>query len=403
MKRMIKIAQQVEVRGRAGALDRIEVPPERAGSIQGRWWLLFSAWWILQILVVANARYLGMRLWGDEVSWVDALKASTLNYGTWALITVAAFFLAQRFPLSGKQRGRDLMVHLGAAITFVFIKVSSAALVAPHVSWLTEISLRDRLIFEAPNHALFYLLYLGAALAVVYYRRARDGEVLASRLEAQLARAELLLFRAQLNPHFLFNTLHAIAELMHRDLDAADRMVARLGELLREALRTEQAQMVRLDEELNFLRAYVDLEKLRYGDRLTVAWNIDPEVRDALVPSFVLQPLVENAIRHGLAPRRGPGLLEITATATGDDLYLRVCDNGAGFRLGAATRGTGVGLANTQARLERLYGAAHRLEVDSPDGGGTSVMVVLPLAFTAAESEVEALTGLRPDPAIQCV
>ncbi len=347
--------------------------------------MLFCAWWVLQILVVANGRYLGMRLWGESVSWGEASKSATFSYGAWAVISILAFLLVQRFPFSRECLGRNLLIHVGAAVCFVFVKVGSSALVAPHVEWLTEISWRDRLIYEAPNHALYYLLLLGAALGIVYYRRARDDDVLASRLEAQLARAELLLLRAQLNPHFLFNTLNAIAELMHRDVEQADRMVARLGELLREALRPDQAQLIPLAEELAFLRAYLEIEDVRFGDRLCISWNIDPGIRNALVPSFVLQPLVENAIRHGLAPRRVEGLLEIRANAADGNLHLQVRDNGVGLRASVETRGMGVGLANTRERLEKLYGRLHTFAIVSRPEGGVCVLLILPLRFKHPE------------------
>lgn len=362
-------------------------PARLPGRAFGRagWWLVFWALWGLQTLVVANGRYLGMKLWGETVSWTDAFKSSLLNYGAWALISIVAFMLVRHFPFGRPHLVRNLLVHLAAAIVLVLARVAISAVVAPHVDWLTDISLRDRLVYEAPSFALYYLLLLGAASAIIYYRQARDAELLASRLEAQLANAELLLLRSQLNPHFLFNTLHSIAALMHRDVDEADRMIARLGDLLRAALMGGQVQMVPLEEELDFARAYLEIEQVRYGNQLAISWDVDPAAHGALVPSFILQPVLENAIKHGLAPRRTGGLLEITAAIEDRNLRLQVRDDGVGLRARAETRGTGIGLANTRARLEKLYGDTHRLTLSSPSGGGTVVTLSVPLRLTAAD------------------
>jgi LytS/YehU family sensor histidine kinase len=185
----------------------------------------------------------------------------------------------------------------------------------------------------------------------------------------------------QLNPHFLFNTLHAISALVHKDVEAADRMIARLSDLLRYALESTDAQEVPLRQELGFLNRYLEIEQTRFGDRLTVRLDIAPETLDALVPNLVLQPLVENAIRHGIEPRAKPGRIDLRARRENGRLKLEVCDNGVGLPSGRIPE-EGVGLSNTRARLQQLYGEGHCFELGDAPGGGLMVSVELP--FRAA-------------------
>jgi LytS/YehU family sensor histidine kinase len=183
----------------------------------------------------------------------------------------------------------------------------------------------------------------------------------------------------QLQPHFLFNTLHAISALMHRDVAAADRMIARLSELLRMSLDTASEQEVSLSRELEFIRPYLDIERNRFGDRLAVEMKIDPEALDAQVPNLVLQPLVENAIRHGISNRAAAGRIEIHATRLNGDVVLRVSDDGPGMPAGGAeSLKLGVGLNNTRARLEHLYGGDFRFELGNASTGGFEVHVTIP-------------------------
>ena len=217
----------------------------------------------------------------------------------------------------------------------------------------------------------------GAAVTLLLLRLA--WRLRAARLEARLAEAELEALRARLHPHFLFNTLHAISTLMHRDVEAADRMLADLSDLLRLSLGTHTGQAVPLQQELDVLEHYLKIEQTRFQDRLTVQMTIDPATLDAQVPSLILQPLVENAIRHGIAPRAGAGRVEILARCDHRRLHLEVRDDGCG--LPPAEHGRpqeGPGLANTRARLRQLYGAAQRFELAPAPGGGAVASLEIP-------------------------
>jgi len=203
--------------------------------------------------------------------------------------------------------------------------------------------------------------------AVTHYREAKERKLESVELGAMLQKAQLQALRSQLNPHFLFNTLHSIAELIHENPRQAEQMVLQLGELLHKSLKT-QALTVPLDEELDFIRRYLAIEQTRLGDRLELVWNIDPAAVQTPVPSLILQPLVENAIQHGIAVSPQGGRLAISATRAGDELRLEVRDNGPGLDPSREKSGTGIGIENTRARLDRLYGERASFRLTNENG-----------------------------------
>jgi len=201
--------------------------------------------------------------------------------------------------------------------------------------------------------------------------------VRALELEKRLAQAKLQALQMQLNPHFLFNTLHSISSLMHKDVEAADTMITRLGDLLRAALAGAETQEVPLREELTLLELYLAVEQVRFGSRLSVKIDVAPDALEAQVPNLILQPLVENAIRHGIEPRARPGRIELRARRENGALTVVVSDDGAGL-IGNAQIKEGIGLSNTRARLRELYGANHRFELLRSEQGGVRVEINLP-------------------------
>ena len=219
------------------------------------------------------------------------------------------------------------------------------------------------------NNLFLYLMLVGVGHALVFAQRYRERD-------EQLARAELRSLQMQLHPHFLFNTLNTVNALVRTDPDAAERMIARLGVLLRHALDGVGVQEVPLDEELDMLRTYLEIEQVRFEDRLRVEWDVDAATCAARVPHLLLQPLVENAIRHGIAPRAAEGTIRIAASRRNGSLRLAVRDDGVGMRPGAAPEG--VGLANTRTRLRMLYGERQSLAVRDAPGGGVHVEIELP-------------------------
>jgi two-component system, LytTR family, sensor kinase len=237
-----------------------------------------------------------------------------------------------------------------------------------------------------------YLFLVGLAHALAYRRESEQRALDTAQLETRLMEAQLQALQRQLHPHFLFNTLNTIAGLIRSDVEAADRMIDHLGDLLRMTLHTSSTQEVALTEELEVLRKYLAIEQTRFGSRLKVSLHIQSETLDAKVPNLLLQPLVENAIRHGIAPNARPGWIAIHASRTGDKLTIEIRDSGNGLppeRLMALNRG--VGLDNTRARLERLYRSEYRFAFANVPGG-FSVTVSIPFRApaTAVPSPIQA-------------
>jgi LytS/YehU family sensor histidine kinase len=234
--------------------------------------------------------------------------------------------------------------------------------------------------------------------AIDYNRRCQEEELKISRLKTELAQAQLQASQAQLealkmklHPHFLFNTLNSISALLEENVEAAEEMLARLGDFLRMTLESSAAQRVTLQEEMEFLRCYLEIERVRFQDRLTVLIDIAPETLDAEVPNMILQPIVENSIRHGIAAQIASGRLEIKASRSDDLLRLKVSDNGPGFNSGRPSGSRlkpGLGIANTRARLEQLYADRYRFEMTDAEEGGVEVTLEIPfVASKAIESK----------------
>lgn len=303
----------------------------------------------------------------------------------WALLTPLVFRLTRRFPL---ERGRllsDASVHLAACLGLslahraVYLVVGWGLHVAVYrrLASLSEVYERN-FFFNLPNGFMSYATILLVGWAIEHYRRQ-------SVLEAQLAQAELQALKMQLQPHFLFNTLNSISTLLDEDAEAADEMLARLGDFLRLTLESSGAQEVTLQEELELLRCYLEIERVRFQDRLEVALEVEPETLDARVPNLILQPIVENAIRHGIVARTGKGLIEIRASRADGRLRLQVRDNGPGLRpAGETAQGSrhGLGFALTRERLERLYDGGHSFHLADAPGGGLQVTLEIPFVVS---------------------
>jgi sensor histidine kinase YesM len=251
------------------------------------------------------------------------------------------------------------------------------AQVRPFLPGVDELGLAEMLAGGTIGEMIAFGSVAGVLHAAEFHQRFREREALSLQLQARLSDAQLRALRAQLNPHFLFNTLNAATALLHRDPDAADAMLTRLGELLRLTLRAAPDHETPLREEIEFLDRYVAIMRIRFADRVTIRSDVDAGVSEALVPSFILQPIVENAFEHGVGRLQRPGSIDISAHASGDALVLRVRDDGPGPA--EASRGLGVGLTNTRQRLAELYGTAAGLTLSARAGGGTVVEVRLPL------------------------
>ncbi|MFP5355037.1 MAG: sensor histidine kinase, partial [Gemmatimonadota bacterium] len=329
---------------------------------------------------------------GKEVVWAPLLVDRFTDWYSCAIFTPAYIWLARRAPITRESWLGGVVAHLAATALFVVVKYAiyvgvGIAMAGGGASDTYGAALVTAL---ARSFVYEYMILLGVAAAVHaarFYRRAQEREAHAARMRAELTVARMDALAAQLWPHFLFNALNSVSSLMHRDVEAADAVLARLGDLLRRTLRAGDGHEVPLAEELAVLDDYLAIVGARFRDRLTTDVRPEPGTERALVPRFVLQPLVENALKHGIARRAGAGRVEVRATRVGHDrLRLTVADDGAG-RTGGERTGDerastavshGVGLANTRRRLATLYGDAQRLSLDDRPGGGLVATVELP-------------------------
>jgi signal transduction histidine kinase len=315
----------------------------------------------------------------------------------WAILVPGMLWMARRFPFGRDTWRRAVAMHCLGVLAFTF----THAVLVISARWLIIESLGggEALIgrpfsFSRSFQELFFLNFdwemmtywavIGLSHAVDFHRQSQERELTAAHLETRLAEANLQALQRQLHPHFLFNTLHTISALMHRDTEAADAMLERLSDLLRLTLDRIGTQQVRLKDELDFIDKYLEIERARFGDRLRVNFDVDPGILDASVPNLLLQPLVENAVRHGIAPKVGGGMVEIVARREGDRLRLIVRDNGFGLPADTLQAfNKGVGLSNTRSRLEHLFGDRQRFEFQRPQGGGLAVTVEIPFSLVS--------------------
>ena len=336
-----------------------------------RAWLAIWAGWTSLAVFYAVSTSLTYRSTGRPANWALTFKRSLSEWWLWAALTPLVMWLAGRFPLSGARRWRHLAFHVVFGLVIAVVKT-----LVDRTTFLLLTGFRTYILLSTiALHFTLYLAIVAAAHGFEYYRRSRERE----QLEAKLTDTRLQLLSMQLQPHFLFNTLNTIAELVHDEPEAADRMIAGLSDLLRRTLDLGEAQEIALDEELDVLTLYLDIQKVRFDDRLQVVMEVPADLRDARVPTLLLQPLVENSIRHSVAARAGTGRVSIHARSADGVLLIEVVDNGDVREDEPPPARKGIGLNNVRARLEALYGNAASLNMTHTAGKGTRVSVRLPL------------------------
>jgi two-component sensor histidine kinase len=314
---------------------------------------------------------------GRPLTWSRAFLVALVDWDLWAVIAPAVVWLADRFRFTRGHRGLALAVHVPAGLVILAAKLAADAV-------LVRAILGDgRVPFSFLKIHLTLLTYAGIVLAahlVRHYRAARERELRAAQLEAELARAQVEALKMQLHPHFLFNTLNTVAGLMREDLEAADLVLAKLAELLRRTFETANIQELPLERELELLEAYLVIQRIRYGERLRITVEAGDEARRALVPSLILQPLVENAIRHGVAEAPGPRRVELRARVELGRLIVVITNDGP--PLSPASR-EGYGLRNIRSRLTALYATRAAFSLTPGGSGGAVATLDLPLSTTA--------------------
>jgi two-component system, LytTR family, sensor kinase len=357
--------------------------------------VLFGAWTLIGLVfsAVSYASAIDSR----RVGVTDALRLNLVQFYVWGVLSPIIYRFSRRFPFEFRPlRFRSLLVHLPVVLLFSAIHQG----IHLTVLWLIMPAFRQRFasITELYRASFVWGLYIDliiaslivmAAHAFIYYQDFRAGEVKQSELKAQLAQAKLQALKMQLHPHFLFNTLHSISSLVLEDPLRANRMIARLGEFLRLTLEHSGEQMVALRKEIEFLRCYLEIEQVRFEDRLSVDFKIEPATMNAHVPHLILQPLVENAIRHGIALHASPGFVKVEAKRVDGWLRLEVKDSGFGIKTDSnSTKRQGVGLSNVRARLKQIYGSEVRFEIVNIPEGGLTVILEMPFRADISDDSV---------------
>jgi two-component system, LytTR family, sensor kinase len=374
-----------------------------------RWlnWLIgFGIWTALAIFVSIRGLLYYYRQ-DVPIPWAEVITSGFTDFYLWGAVSPLIFMLCRRFPVERARVARRVLLHLVLSFIFAFAVTQLSILFYwylgapnperyPSLAAIYKKALFDPYLLH--QNTLVYWMTLLAAHTIRYYRQLRARESQAARFTAetaklseQLAQAQLNALKMQVHPHFLFNTLNAISALLDTDVKAADRMIARLSEFLRMTLKSSEAPATTLEKELEFLRVYLEIEKIRFQDSLAVTFEVDPQVLAAVVPNLILQPLVENAVRHGIARQTQGGIIRIAAREAEDRLLIEIGDNGPGFdSRKTETAEPGVGLANTKGRLERFYGGDFTFEItDQPSARGTLVKLNLPCRFENSGDDSE--------------
>ena len=346
---------------------------------------VLTGWSIMAVLFTPQ-HYVLSRDVPNPPHWSRLFMNNLTMFWVWAALTPVGLWFGRQFPLERSRVALHLFYLFVAGFALSFIHVAGVRYLGALISGKPARPWFDYFVSFSATGVLVGWAILAASQALTYFGRYQDREL-------RLVQAKLQSLKTQLHPHFLFNTLNAIAELIHGDADRAERTLTQLSDLLRTALNRGEADEVTLKEELDFLRNYVEIQQTLLQERLTVRWDIDDEALDACVPAMLLQPLVENAIQHGIGPIASGGTLVISARRDGDEMYIVVEDDGRGLgRDVSGGRGkAGIGLSNTRMRLSHMYGAAHRFAIERRAAGGVKVSIAMPFktSFVFREEPAE--------------
>ena len=346
--------------------------------------VVFACWTFL-VLVFFPQTYLANLRSPTPFSWWQALLANSILFYLWGALTPLVLWLGRRFLLEQSRLLRNLAIHFGLSFLvstlhlFLLGQLNYLVLMLFVKEYVPPVPVVALMVGLGATNIMIYWGIIGISQALAYFRRYKEREV-------SLAQAQLQAVQTQLHPHFLFNTLSAIAELVHEDADRAEKMITQLSDLLRVSLQSDSAQEITFKEELDFLRKYIEIQQTLLQERLTVNWNINPETLDARVPNLLLQPLIENAIRHGIAPKAAGGTIEINADRDGNQIKLSIEDDGIGINLPAEGGiKEGIGLKSVRTRLRHLYGEAHKFSLkETGRGKGLCVELEIPFRENAA-------------------
>ncbi|MEO7433432.1 MAG: histidine kinase [Dokdonella sp.] len=343
-------------------------------------WIGYVGAWLAMGLWLGVNQIIGARNDGSTIAAWEPLTWELSSVVVLAVLAIGVFRFERRFPLSGADWLRRVPVHIPVAIVFSLVHTSGMILIRKivYMAHASHYDFRDPWLgftYELQKDLITYALMIGFCVTWRAVRVRREREMAVIRLERDLSEAQLARLTAQIEPHFMFNTLNAISNRMHEDVDAADRMISAFADLLRAALGESGSTHVRVADDVIWLERYFALMRERYRGQLETVIELDPAARDAQIPRLLLQPLVENAFEHGL--KSGRGRLDVTIRSVGDRLVCTVEDNGDGISAGFKS---GVGLSNVRSRLELMYPSRHRFEIGPRAAGGTRVKIDVPLS-----------------------
>ena len=349
--------------------------------------LLFLGWTLVSIIFAGISYAAAIGENNKEFGFISALRLNLVQFYVWAVLSPLVFRFSRRFPIEFRPLNvRNLLLYFPALISFAGIHqvIHLAVLWSITPRWRQKYPAlidcyRAYFAFGFYIDLIIALLIVIAVHALLYYQSFRASELAQSSLKTDLAQAQLRALKMQLHPHFLFNTLHSISSLVLEDPPKANSMIARLGDFLRLTVDNSDQQLVTLKEETEFLRCYLDIEQVRFGDRLTVTFELEPQTLSAQVPHLILQPVVENAIQHAIAPRSTRGHINIEAKRLNSLLRVAISDNGPGISSNANLPWKqGVGLTNVRTRLQQIYGPDFRFELMNTNGGGLTAVMEIP-------------------------
>jgi signal transduction histidine kinase len=357
-------------------------------------WLAISSgvWFFLGVLSVVQQRRIDAMLGRQVMDWQFYAHVSLVN--VWIYVVLGPLIVVYTWKIHSafKNKGMLALLHVLGFFSYVnlhaLLRFFTAALHDPRtgdVSPRTFALYLRTFTFFFNDDIYMYLTFAAGAFGYHYYREIRDRELTQSRLQAQLSTAQLQILKMQLQPHFLFNTLHAISTLVTIDPKRAKKMIVLLSELLRVAIDYGVTQEVPLKEEVDFVGKYLDIEKMRFEEDLATHFEVDPQTLDALVPNLLLQPLVENAVKHGVRILPGQGHIHVGAQREGDWLIMHVRDNGPGMAEQITQNSDGLGLRITRARLKQLYGSRHSFNIQNLPAGGVDIHIRIPFRTAVVE------------------
>ena len=343
-----------------------------------RKFLPIAAWIIVGFVFTSQLHFFAART-GSKMTWLDSMVWEIPRWLLWAFFAPFVTRLARKYPVHKQNAVERIPLHIFLALVFSLVHLVLFVLIFHAIrTWMGD----HGKLFDTLQFAFALDFHVGVAVywLLVLLQKSRDSEQRIARLHAELSQAQLQALKMQLHPHFLFNTLNSISAYLRKDVEIADEMIGRLGDFLRLTLQNSGAQEIQLQKEIDFLKQYLEIEQLRFQDRLHADFEIDPDTLNALVPNLILQPIVENAVRHGISAIVGQGTIRITAKRYNSKLQIMVMDNGPGYQ----EMKRGIGITSTTNRLKQLYGDHGRFYIaHRPEGG---IVVTLEMPFHQSEA-----------------